>query len=313
MRNRMCPRVRSVWLIGFALLGNASAAHAYSCYEVPFVERVKTTANIFVAKITGGSLVERDGYREVEAGFEVIERLKGSIDFDRLTTSATYGMDSGIPFVIGGEYLVYASEDGKTGMCGNARALAPPELVTNGIAAQELLALRLIAESRFRKIVAPWLFSAPVLDDGYLYCSLGHELSFEADPPGEYPLSSWLNVSWVGGGPESARPPAWPLLSVVVGLPGGGDVSGYVARLQLGDRVFSMPAGTLVEGYPPESFIIRNDDARSVLALLDAGTGIVVEAGHPEYGHLRLSGNTSTAGNALTDFADCISRYEQRL
>lgn len=121
----------------------AYTAYGYQCFELPFTERVDGARNIFVARITSIEKIGSGKHSWVYADFEVVERFKGMIPFDRLK-SRLRSWTGVIDFVVDAEYLIFAHDDGEANIsCGRSDgALRPADLVIDNRAAEDLALLR---------------------------------------------------------------------------------------------------------------------------------------------------------------------------
>lgn len=301
------PKFLRVTLLLLITLLSSEYSQAFSCFEIPFVKRVTDTPNIFVARITGGRLVKRGNRSEVHATFEVVENLKGRVSFDRLITSADF-MSGGIPFVVGGEYLIYASETGNTGMCSNSRALSPVEFRRDDVAERERDALRASATIDFQDLVSPWYFREFGPENGYETCQLMHELQFEG---GEYPdgtPAGQFIIRWTGGDvPDEMRPPAWPMINVTISMHVSVDISSYSANVQVGKIAVMARGGPVIMDTPANFFVISNDDARTVLNELLTKPDINIVTNHPKFGRISAYSNATNIGVALDEMLNCVN------
>ena len=298
------------FVIGISLLSIAQIAGAFSCYEPSFFNRVANTPVVFVARVTAGELVKTvDQHFEVQVSFEVLEQLKGDLDFEYLTTSAYYEMGSGIPFIVGGEYLVYAAEDGRTGMCQDSKLLTPAGFDGTKTAAKyELAAWRLVARNGFRNITAPWLMYEFDTGVDQVICDLRHEVQFDGARSHEKIPNGWIEMrKFIRLAAESSIVESWPL-TTRLGLGRGGGVADHIATLIIGGTNFSFSPAKPRNGNPPEYFELDSRQAGELLELLGSESEIEIRIDHPKYGKLVGNTNTTTMSTALDDMKSCIQR-----
>jgi len=286
------------------MLVASTQVRAFTCFEPPFVAKFQDSPVIFVARITGAQLGDKDSYYETTVDFEALEVLKGKVDFDHLTTGPLGA--GGTPFVIGGEYLVYATEEGRTWSCSDYRALRPAEIVTQPNAAKyELDALRVLASERFRNIRSPWIaYDLSARNDG-AFCILKNALSFNGDVEGDaYPWGELLisDINWID---SSASVQKMQRSIASIRIRSGESVEGRTAELRIGEHRFTLPSGDSPND-KIRHFELAEDEVDLLLNLLEQRSSISIVIDHPEYGDISATTHTPDMTTALVDFKACI-------
>ncbi len=275
---------------------------ACSCARPPLEARYERSENVFTALITGGRATSEgvDRSPRLKTYFEVTETFKGSIPFNHFSSHADSN-SCGISLQVGVEYLVFAPDTGKIGLCSGIIAVSGDsgQAVTEGSGFVD--ALRAFKTGAHKILAEPWQF---VEQAGI--CKLSGRFSYR---DGGYPAS--VHVTYWTRLPDNVVPnPDEPdrkagFTQMTVWVPGRDDLTDYPLSLKVGDQDYI--AWWQEVEYRGARYFVDSDDVPDLIAALVNAEEIRMKSAHPRYGDVDTAASLLNAGDSVSRMHQCMS------
>ena len=283
-----------------------SSVQAWDCIAPPFLARVHDSDNVFVARVTNAvndqEAWDRKNYPEMQKNsyvtFDVTERFKGDIPFERLSGFAL--LVGAVNIRVGEEYLVYASDSGEIYGCTAKPLVEYDEAHPSQLGFQELQALRASEKTDLTDVVAPWYLHENTDRNGVRLCSLQHKFRFDVLQEEEKLTSGTLRVDWVGGKkPDNVSRSKWPVLQLNIDVLGLKQVTNWFSKVSM-------------RGVDYEVQITIPDNSHLAwrfLDELDKRPDLMIMGHHPSVGDIAIPTHARNLGDALTRMRACMTQH----
>lgn len=291
--------------IFFAVLMCASLAPglamACSCASPSLENRYEGSENVFTALITGGETTgERVGNSsKLRTYFEVTETFKGTIPFDHFSSHAD-GNSCGISLQVGVEYLVYAPDTGKIGLCSGIVPISGGSEQAATAGSRYVDALKAFKSGQNESLADPWQFF-----EQQGICMLSGRFPYgEMRWPASIRVTYWTRV------PDRAVPsPDKPHLKagfteMTIWVPGRDDLTDYPMSLRVGDQEY-IAEWQEVE-YSAARYFVDSDDVPGLIAGLVDAAELRMKSAHPKYGDLDAVASMVNAGDSAAKMHQCM-------
>lgn len=294
--------IKAIWfllLFGIGLV--PAAAIACSCAGGSLEGNYTRSENVFSAVITGGRATkERVGNSpQLQTTFEVTETFKGTIPFDYFSSHAD-GNSCGISLQVGVEYLIFAPDTGKIGLCSGIVPISETSQQKEAIGPKYVAALRAFKSGENDSLAEPWQFI-----EYQDVCTLSGSF-----PYGERRWPARINVTYRTSPPENAvRDPDAPhfqagFAEFSVWVPAREDLSGFPLSLRVNEDEFI--ARWEVGPYKRGRYLVHQDDVINLVAGLENVNALHMTSGHPEHGDFSAEASLVNAGDSVTRMLRCI-------
>lgn len=299
--NRGALRVFLVAVLLCAGLG-PQIATACSCASPTLENRYEGSENVFTALIIGGEVTNDRVLSSpgIRAHFEVTETFKGSVPFEYLS-SHVGGASCGISLRVGVEYLVFAPNTGKIGLCSGIVAVSGESEQAVAAGSRYVDALRAFTSGDHDTLAEPWQF---VEHEGICYLS-------SSFPYGETGFPAGINVTYWTRMPDNVAPsPDKPHLKagfteMTIWVPERNDLTDYPMSLRVGDQEY-IAEWQEVE-YSAARYFIDSDDVPGLIAGLVDATELRMKSAHPKYGDVDAVASMINAGDSAAKMHQCMS------
>lgn len=295
----------------FALLIYVSSAPqlalACSCAGGSLEGKYERSENVFTAVITGGEATnERVGNSpKLKTYFEATETFKGTIPFEHFSSHAD-GNSCGISLQVGVEYLIFAPDTGKIGLCSGIVAVSGVSEQGEAIGSKYVDALRAFKSGKNEGLPEPWQFF-----EQHGICRLSGRF-----PYGERKWPASINVTYRTSPPENTVPdpdaphfqPGYVELSIWV--PGREDLSGFPLSLQVNEDEYI--ARWEVDDYKRGRYLVHQGEVIDLVTGLEHIDALRMTSGHPEYGDINAEASLINAGDSITRMVSCVSGRQRR-
>ena len=299
---------RRLWLLAstMGLLLSSSIAVACSCSSPVLATRFETNDNVFSALITGGHMIEEIPTEErrhvaprLKMTFQVTESFKGRIPFEYLSGHVGGSM-CGTSLRVGVEYLIFASDTGKVGLCSGI-------LPVSGLPDDEELMAGKRYASALRSFTSgdgdlssPWFFRS--FDRS---CQIWNAFPYHGDNR-HFPASLQINYRQhppSGTRAEQSQSDA-SFANLSIRVPGREDLSRFPMSLRAQDKEYV--AHWKNSEYSFGYYWLEGDDVVSFITELEHANAIYIRSTHPRSGEIDAEVSTSNAGDSLARMSDCL-------
>lgn len=302
----MFDRIRSRAL-GFVLACVcADPAAALSCADVPYGDRVTSTAAIIVARITGGEVGAGGGTygAPILSTFDLVETIEGDIEFD--TLRADSGASWGPRLVVGGKYILYLNAAGALGPCARVLELSSPDRDLAARAHAELAALRISRDSAFTDLDAPWFYRGGEGNELPRYCHLEHHIG-RTTPARHSWASAYLNLrTRITADPDGLQVDIHWEADVQL-LRDREQEGAFDVTLDIVDQRFPLHAIETTNSFRVNVAPIGSADAMRIYSLLESNAEIRLDFEHPVLGPVAMRTDNDAIGPSLGEFRRCLS------
>ena len=301
----------AVRTILFALLIYISFAPqlalACSCGGGSLEDKYERSENVFTAVITGGEATdERVGNSpKLKTYFEATETFKGTIPFEHFSSHAG-GSSCGISLQVGVEYLIYAPDTGKIGLCSGIVAVSGVSEQVAAVGSKYVDALRAFKSGEHESLAEPWQFF-----EQQGICGLSGSFPYgEMRWPARISVTYWTRV------PDAVVPnPDKPHLKagftdMSIWVPGRDDLTDYPLTLSVGDQNYTAQWNEVQ--YSSARYFVNSDDVPSLIADLVDASELRIKSAHPKYGELDAQASLVNAGDSITRMLSCVTGRQQR-
>ncbi len=286
-------------LIGIGFM--SETAFACSCAGGSLDGKYKGSQNVFTAVISGGTATsERVGNSpKLQTTFHVTEVFKGTIPFDHFSHHAD-GNSCGISLQVGVEYLIFALDTGKIGLCSGIVAVSGLSQENEAIGLKYVAALRAFKAGVNEGLAEPWHFTK---FQGI--CRLSGRF-----PYGERGWPASINVTYRTSPPENTVPdPDAPqfqpgFVELAIRVPGRDDLSNFPLSLSVNNDDFT--ALWEKDKYSRGRYLLHGDDVSQLIIELEDASALHMKSGHPSYGDVSAKASLSNAGDSVTRMLNCI-------
>lgn len=276
-------------------------AMACSCASPSLEIRYEGSQNVFTARVTGGEATsERVGNSpKLKTYFEVTETFKGTIPFDHFSSHAD-GNSCGISLQVGFEYLIFAPDTGKIGLCSGIVAVSGESEQAAAVGSNYVEALRAYTSGEHENLAEPWQF---IEQKGI--CMLSGRFPYgEMRWPASISVTYWTRV------PDAVIPsPDKPHLKagfteMTIWVPGRDDLSEYPLSLRVGDQEYT--ARWEEVEYSAARYFVDSDDVPGLIAGLVDATELRMKSAHPKYGDVDAVASMVNAGDSAAKMHQCM-------
>lgn len=298
--NRVTPRAILLAVLMCAGLA-PGLAMACSCASPSLENRYEQSQNVFTALVTGGKATsERVGNSpKLKTYFEVTEKFKGTIPFDYFSSHAD-GNSCGISLQVGVEYLIFAPDTGKIGLCSGIVAVSGESLQAAAVGSNYVDALRAYASGEHEDLEEPWHFF-----EQQGICMLSGRFPYgEMKWPANISVTYWTRV------PDAVVPsPDNPHLKagfteMTIWVPGRDDLTDYPMSLHVGDQEY-IAEWQEVE-YSAARYFVDSGEVPDLIAVLVDATELRMKSAHPKYGDVDAVASMINAGDSAAKMRQCM-------
>lgn len=276
-------------------------AFACSCISPTLSSRYEGSDNVFTALITGGEASgERVGNSlEFKTYFEVTETFKGTIPFAHFSSHAG-GSSCGISLQVGVEYLIFAPDAGRIGLCSGIVAISGVPQQGEAIGQKYLAALRAFKSGQHASLAEPWIFN-----EHQGICTLSARFPYgETGWPASIRVTYWARV------PKSVTSsPGKPdvkagFTEMAIWVPGREDLTDYPLTLIVGDKRFL--ARWSKDEHSRPRYLVSIDYVPSLVAELAPASSLRLQSSHPTHGEIDTEAPMTNAGDSVTKLMNCM-------
>ena len=303
VHDRATPRLLLVAILLCASLAPGLAL-ACSCASQSLENKYEGSENVFTALITGGEATsERVGNSpKLKTHFEVSETFKGTIPFEHFSSHAD-GNSCGISLQVGVEYLVFAPDSGKIGLCSGIVAVSGESEQAAAAGSKYVDALRAFKSGENDSLAEPWQFF-----EQQGICMLSGRFPYgDMRWPASIRVTYWTRV------PDAVVPnPDKPHLKagfteMSISVPGRDDLTDYPLMLTVGDQNYTAQ-WTEVE-YSRARYFVDSDDVSNLIAGLVDASELRMKSAHPKYGDVDATASLVNSGDSVARMRECIATH----
>jgi hypothetical protein len=275
---------------------------ACSCASPSLEDKFESSENVFTALITGGEATnERVGNSpKLRTFFDVTETFKGTVPFEHFSSHSD-GNSCGISLQVGVEYLIYAPDTGKIGLCSGIVVVSGESEQAAAAGSKYVDALRAFKSGQNESLAEPWQFF-----EQQGICMLSARFPYgEMKWPASIRVTYWTRV------PDAVVPnPDKPHLKagfteMTVAVPGRDDLTDYPLMLSVGDQEYT--AKWKEVEYSRARYFVDSDDVPSLIADLADANKLRMKSAHPKYGGIDTEASLVNAGDSVSKMRNCIS------
>lgn len=296
----------SVWFAVLICIGLASnMAFACSCVRGSLEGTYDRSENVFTALVTGGETTgERVGNSaKLKTFFTVTETFKGSIPFEYFSSHAG-GSSCGISLQVGVEYLIFAPDTGKIGLCSGIVAVSGLPHEGEALGPKYVAALQAFKTGENDDLADPWHFleyrGICRLSGRFPYANTRWPASIRVTYWSRMPDTVVLNPD------KPDLKPGFTEMSISV--PGRDDLTNYPLTLAVNGKRYS---AQWAEGeYSRARYLINGEDVPDLIADMVGASAVSVTSVHPEHGEIDTEASLANAGESVEKMAQCINSRE---
>lgn len=278
------------------------SAFACSCAAGSLEGKYEGSDNVFTAVVTGGEATgERVGNSpKLKTFFDVTETFKGTIPFEHFSSHAD-GNSCGISLQVGVEYLVFAPDTGKIGLCSGIAAVSGVPEQGEAIGQKYVAALRAFKSGHNDSLAEPWHFIA---HQGL--CRLSGRFPYgERKWPGSISVTYWSRMPDAVV-PNPDRPHLKPgFTEMSIWVPGRDDLTDYPLTLSVNDRSYT--AQWDEDEHSRARYLVDGEDVPGLIAELADASELLLKSAHPEYGDVEATASMLNAGNSVALMRECLA------
>lgn len=294
------PRHCFIALIASAAFAPLSA-YACSCNSPLLQVLYERSANVFAARVTGGETTgELQGNSpKIRMFFTETERFKGTVPFDHLSSHAEGGT-CGLSLQIGVEYLVFAPDTGRIGLCTGIMPISGSTNPSQDLGSRYVAALRAFKWGQTDAIAEPWYF---------------HESRGRCSLYGRFP---YRNADLIGDivieyratdDPRAAETGTAQLRAgftrMQIRVPDRVDFTSFPLTLSVGSGNY---VARWYEGTERrKSYYVDSDDVSGFVSDLVAADAVRLQSGHPLFGHVDTQASLDNAGDSVLRMQACMT------
>ena len=290
--------VAILWCVGLV----PELVFACSCASPSLESRYEGSENVFTALITGGEATgERVGNSpKLKTYFEATETFKGTIPFEHFSSHAN-GNSCGISLQVGLEYLIFAPDTGKIGLCSGIVAVSGESEQAAAAGSKYVDALRAFKSGQNESLAEPWQFF-----EQQGICMLSGRFPYgDMRWPASISVTYWTRV------PDAVVPnPDKPHLNagfteMSIRVPGRDDLTDYPLMLSVGDQGYT--AQWKEVEYSSARYFVDSDDVPSLITALVGADELRLRSAHPIHGDIDTEASLVNAGDSVSKMRQCIS------
>ncbi len=301
-----CLLLHATFLALCLLSGDAKAC---SCAQPGLESKFASSDNVFTAIITGGEVIDQyeRGRSPLKTLFNVTERFKGHVPFKHFRSHADSNT-CGISLQVGVEYLIFAPNSGKIGLCSGIMEVSDRKKPDGKKGIRYVSALRAFIARENDSLAEPWFFAE---HDGS--CQLTGSFPYP-----ELHGNGLVSIYYRYELPVSATPDLDnPYLQsgftqMLIYVPRSIDLTSFPMKVRLNGATYAAVGREDDGPYRRASYVVNSEDVHSIVADLVNAKEISFLLTHPRLAEHDTKASLINAGDSVLKMNQCMSDTRER-